>query len=58
MSAQKHATKKNFIAIVSEAAEERHVDRPAKTDQPARRSLLGLMVAVLNRDIDARRLSN
>jgi hypothetical protein len=57
MSVQKHATKKNFIAIVSEAAEERHVDRPVKTE-PARRSLLGLMAAVLNRDIDARRLSN
>ncbi|HEY3794992.1 MAG TPA: hypothetical protein VGM09_24475 [Bradyrhizobium sp.] len=59
MSAQKRETKKNFIAIVSEAAEERRaVDRPVKTDEPARRSFLGLMAAVLNRDIDAKPLSN
>ena len=58
MSAQKRETKKNFIAIVSEAAEERRaVDRPV-SEQPARRGLLGLMAAVLNRDVIGKRLSN
>lgn len=57
MSAQKRKSKRNFIAIVSDAAEERRaVDRPV-SEQPPRRSLLGLMAAVLNRDIDAKRLS-
>jgi hypothetical protein len=57
MSAQKRKTKKNFIAIVSDAAEERRAaDRPV-SEQPPRRSFLGLMAAVLSRDIDAKRLS-
>ena len=59
MSAQKRETKKNFIAIVSDAAEERRaVGRRANPERPVRRSFLALMGAVLNRDVDAKRLSS
>jgi hypothetical protein len=59
MSAQKRETKKNFIAIVSDAAEERHaVGRRVNPERPVRRSFLALMAAVLNRDVDAKRLSS
>ena len=58
MSAQERETKKNFIAIVSETAEEqRATERLTKFDQPARRGFFGLMADVLNRDINARRRS-
>ena len=58
MSAQEREIKKNFIAIVSDIAEEQHaVDWLVKPDRPARRSFLGLMAAVLNRDINAKRRS-
>jgi hypothetical protein len=58
MSAQERETKKNFIAIVSEAAgEQRVAEAAAKTNQPVRRALLGLMAAVLNRKGNARRRS-
>jgi len=56
MSAQKCEPKKNFIAILREAAEEqRSADRPIKPDRPARRGLLGLLAAALNREANARR---
>jgi hypothetical protein len=59
MSAQKRETKKNFIAIVSDAAEERHaVGRRANPERPVRRGFLALMASVLNRDFDAKRLSS
>jgi len=55
MSAQKRETKKNFIAILSETAEEqRAAARPAKADRPVRRGLLGLLAAALNRDVNGR----
>ena len=59
MSAQERETKKNFIAIVNDATDERHaIDRPVNPERPVRRTFLGLMAVVLNRDIDAKRLSN
>ena len=59
MSAQERETKKNFIAILSEAACEQHAAHlSAKSDRPIRRRLLGLMAAVLNRDSNTRGLSN
>jgi hypothetical protein len=58
MSAQKCETRKNFIAILSEAADEqRDADRPVKPDRPARRGFLGLLAAALNREANARRRS-
>ena len=58
MSAQKCEPKKNFIAILSEVAEEqRPAGRPVKPDRPARRGFLGLMAAALNREAYARRPS-
>ena len=58
MSAQKRETRKNFIAILSETAEEQHAaDRPAKPDRPVRRGFFGLMAVALNRSVSARRLS-
>jgi hypothetical protein len=53
MSAQKRETKKNFIALLSEATEEqRAADRPAKPSPPVRRGLLGLLAAALHRDVN------
>ena len=58
MSAQKREAQKNFIAILSEAADEQRVaDRPVKPDRPARRGFLGLLAAVLNREANFRRRS-
>jgi hypothetical protein len=54
MPAQKRETKKNFIAVLSETAEEQR-ERMVGSEQPVRRSLLGLMTAVLNRDANAKR---
>jgi hypothetical protein len=54
MPAQKRETKKNFIAVLSETAEEQR-ERMVGSEQPVRRSLLGLMTAVLNRDLNAKR---
>jgi hypothetical protein len=56
MSAQKRETKKNFIAVLSETAEEQR-ERMVKSEQPARRSIRSLMAAVLNRDVNGKRLS-
>jgi hypothetical protein len=51
-------TRKNFIAILSEAAEEqRAADRPVKPDRPARRGFLGRLAAALNREANVRRRS-
>ena len=56
MPAQKRDTKKNFIAILSEITEAQHAaERPAKTDRPSRRGLLGRLAAALNRDIKGKR---
>jgi hypothetical protein len=58
MSAQKCEPKKNFIAILSEAAEEQRLaGRPVKPDRLARRGFFGLMAAALNRDVNGKRLS-
>ena len=58
MSAPKRETKKNFIAIVSETAEEQRVaESTAKANQPVRRMFLGLMAAVLDREVNVRRRS-
>ena len=58
MSAQERETRKNFIAILSEAAEEqRAADRPVKPDWPARRGFLGRLAAALNREANVRRRS-
>ncbi len=58
MSAQNCETKKNFIAILSEVAEEqRAADRSVKPDRPARRGFLGLLAAALNREPNVRRPS-
>jgi hypothetical protein len=58
MSAQERETRKNFIAILSETAEEqRATDRLVKSDRPARRSFFGLMADVLYREINAERRS-
>ena len=58
MSAQKREAQKNFIAILSEAAEEqRAADRPVKPDWPARRGFLGRLAAALNREANVRRRS-
>jgi hypothetical protein len=58
MSAQEREPKKNFIAIISESAEEhRAAEWRMKSEQPIRRRFFGLMAAVLNRESNARRLS-
>jgi hypothetical protein len=55
MSAQERESKRNFIAILSDSAEEqRVVESPAKSDRPVSRALLHLMAAVLNRGVNAR----
>jgi hypothetical protein len=56
MSAQKRETKKNFIAVLSETAEEQR-ERMVKSEQPARRSIRSLMAAMLNRDVNGKRLA-
>ena len=52
MSVQKCETKKNFIAILSEAAEEQRA-----ADRPARRGFLRLLAAALNREANVRQRS-
>jgi hypothetical protein len=50
MSAQERESKRNFIAILSDNAEEQcAVESPTKSDRLVGRSFLGLMAAVLNR---------
>lgn len=50
MSAPEREPKRNFIAILSDNAEEqRAVETPTKSDRLVGRNLLGLMAAVLNR---------
>jgi hypothetical protein len=54
MPAQQRELKKNFIAILSDKAEEeRAADLRAKPGRPMKDYLLGLMAAMLNRDVDA-----
>jgi hypothetical protein len=56
MPAQKREAKKNFIAVLSETAEEQR-ERVLKSEQSQRRGLFGLMTAALNRDVTGKRLS-
>jgi hypothetical protein len=52
MSAQKREAKKNFIAILSDTAEEqRTADRPAEPDRPVSRGLLRRLAAALSRGV-------
>jgi hypothetical protein len=54
MSAQERESKRNFIATLDESTEQQHaVESPAKSDRPIRRVLLRLLVAVLNRGVNA-----
>lgn len=55
MPAQQRELKKNYIGILCDKTEEqRAVDSLAKSDRLTKEYLLGLMAAVLNRDVDAR----
>ncbi len=55
MSAQERESKKNFIAILSDSAEEqRAVESLAKSDRPVSRAFLHLMAALLSRGVNAR----
>ena len=54
MPAQQRELKKNFIAILSDRAEEqRAANLPARSGRRMKDYLLGLMAAMLNRDVDA-----
>jgi hypothetical protein len=49
--------RRNFIAILSEAAEEqRDGEPPVRADQPIRRGLFGWIAAALSRDLQDRHL--
>jgi hypothetical protein len=55
MPAQRQESKKSYIGVVSDETEEqRSVELQPKSDRPARKYLLGLMAAILHRDIEAR----
>jgi hypothetical protein len=55
MSAQERESKRNFIAILRDSAEDqRAVESLAKSDRPVSRALFHLMAAVLNRGVNAR----
>jgi hypothetical protein len=59
MAAQQQNSKKNYIAIVSDKTDEqRAVDSLPKSDRLAKEYLLGLMAAVLHRDVHAREPSS
>jgi hypothetical protein len=55
MSAQERESRRNFIAILDDSTEQQHaVGSPAKSNRPVCRVLLRLLVAVLNRSVNAR----
>jgi hypothetical protein len=55
MAAQERESKRNFIAILNDGAEEqRAAESLAKPHRPVSRALLHLMAAVLNRGANAR----
>ncbi len=55
MPAQRRELKRNYIGVVSDETEEqRAVELLPKSDRPAKKYLLGLMAAILHRDIEAR----
>lgn len=54
MPAQQRESKKNYIGILSDKADEqRAADLPAKSDHILKSYLLSLIAAVLNRGADA-----
>lgn len=56
MATQQRELKKSFIRIVAEMDDEPcAVDAPVKTDRLTRKYLLGLMTAVFNGEIAARK---
>ncbi len=55
MPAQQRELKKNYIGLVTDRTDEQPaIDTLAKPDRFTRTYLLGLIAAVLNRDVDAR----
>lgn len=53
MPAQQRESKKNYIGILCDKADEQRADSPAKSDHILKSYLLGLIAAVLNRGADA-----